>query len=167
MDNILWFDIESSDLPIHSARIITISFILNRKEKTLYINPGVPISPYASKVNGIYDKDVQEWKPFSYYAKAIFQACEQADGYGGYNCKSFDIPLLTVELLRCGYIMPIKPIIDTYEKVQFLFKSLKLSDIYRTLIGKELKGAHSSICDVQATIELDRHLYKNYYQIKS
>jgi len=162
MDNILWFDIESSDLPVHTAKIVTISFIFNGKEKTLYINPGKPIAYGASKVNGIWDKDVKDWKPFSFYAKLIFEICEKAEFYGGYNCRNFDIPLLSIELLRCGYEMPIKPVIDVYEQAQSLFKSLKLSDIYRTLTKTELE-AHVSINDIKGTI-LINDIMKKYLE---
>lgn len=160
-DNILWFDIESTDLPIHSARIITITFILNGKERTLKINPQVPICYSASKVNGIWDKDVIDWKPFSYYAEEIYNLCCKADAYGGYNNRTFDVPLLTVELLRYGYILPVKPIFDCYEMVQSLFKSLKLKDIYTT-ITKKTFTAHESKADIEATVDLFYYLKDNY-----
>lgn len=156
-DNILWFDIESCSLPVQSARIITISFLFNGKEKTLYINPMKPIDPGASKVNGIYDKDVVDWKPFTYYANYIYNLCLNCDGYGGYNNRKFDVVLLAFELLRCGYELPNRPIYDVYESVQSLFKSLKLKDIYRTLSKEEL-DAHKSINDIKATLYLHEYI---------
>ena len=162
-DNILYFDIESSDLPIHTARIITISFIYNGEEKTLYINPGVPIKKEASFVNGIYDKDVKDWKPFSYYAPQIIKLLKKCEAYAGYNCRKFDIPLLSIELLRCGYEMPNKPIFDIYEMVQGLFKSLKLKDIYTVLTG-EIFNAHKSSEDIRATQKLYYYLRTNFYE---
>lgn len=160
--NILWFDIESTDLPVHTARIVTISFLYKDKQTTLYINPMVPINPMASKVNGIYDKDVIDWKPFSHYAPQIHKLLMDSDAFGTYNGRQFDIPLLYIELLRCGYEMPIKPHYDVYEMVQNHFKSLKLKDIYRTLLKKDFE-AHISINDVIATKELYLHLIDNFY----
>lgn len=161
MNNILWFDIESTDLPTHTARIITISFIFNDNQKTLYINPKVPIEPGASRVNGIYNKDVKDWLTFEEYAPSIMKWLEKAEYYGGYNCRTFDIPLLSVELLRYGYIMPIRPIFDVYEMVQGLFKSLKLKDIYMTLTKKTF-AAHRSDADILATEELYTILKNKY-----
>lgn len=161
MDKTIWFDIESSSLPVHKARIITISFLYQGKEKTLCINPMVPIDPNASRVNGIYDQDVVDWKPFSHYAKYIYELCLQCDAYGGFNNQSFDVPLLAFELLRCGYVLPDKPVIDVYILVQGLFKSLKLKDIYRTLTQKEL-DAHKSIEDIRATFEIYTTINEKY-----
>jgi DNA polymerase-3 subunit epsilon len=161
MDKKLYFDIESSDLPIHTARIITISFLYGDKQTTLYINPEVPINPNASRVNGIYDRDVKNWKPFNHYAERIYKLLNECDTYVTYNGKSFDIPLLYVELLRCGYEMPKKPHIDVYEMVQSLFKSLKLKDIYTTLTKKTF-DAHKSIEDIIATQELYHFIIENY-----
>ena len=160
-DNILYFDIETTDLPVNLARIVTISFIFNGEEKTLYINPTVPISYGASRVNGIYDKDVIDWRPFKYYAPKIFELLNKCDGYGGYNCRTFDIPILAMEMLRCGYEMPIKPVYDVYEMVQGLFRSLKLKDIYTTLT-KRTFDAHKSETDIKATLEL-YNIIKNDY----
>lgn len=156
-DNILWFDIEGSDLPVHKARIISISFIFNGSTKTLYINPGVPINPSASFVNGFYDKDVQNFKPFSFYAPTIMQLLERSGSYGGYNNTSYDIPLLYVELLRCGYTMPERPTLDVYQDTQSLYKSLKLKDIYRTIFNEDFK-AHQSLDDIIATKRLYEYI---------
>lgn len=160
-DNILYFDIETTDLPVNTARIVTISFIFNGEEKTLYINPTVHIEIGASRVNGIYDKDIKEWKTFNYYAPKIFELLNKCEGYGGYNNRTFDIPILAMEMLRCGYEIPIKPIYDVYEMVQGLFRSLKLKDIYTTLTKKTFE-AHKSESDIKATLEL-YNIIKNDY----
>ena len=163
--NILWFDIESTDLPVYTAKILTISFLFKEKQITLYINPETPIKIEASRVNGIYDKDVVNWKPFREYAPQIFKLLNECDAYGTYNGRNFDIPLLYIEMLRCGYTMPNKPIIDVYEQVQSLFKSLKLKDIYRTLLNKNFE-AHISINDIIATRELYEYILDNYLKIE-
>lgn len=161
-NNILYFDVETTDLPVNIARIVTISFIFNGEEKTLYINPKVPISNGASRVNGIYDNDVKDWNTFDVYAPKIMELLKKCDGYAGYNCRTFDVPILAMELLRYGYEMPIKPIYDVYEMVQGLFKSLKLKDIYTTLTKKTF-DAHKSEADIKATFELHNIIRNDYF----
>lgn len=158
-DNILFFDCETSGLSVYKDKIISISFILNGKTKTFMINPEIPISEAASRVHGIYDRDVTNLKPFSYYAESIMKILKMADFYCFYNGRNFDYPILYIELLRCGYSIPEKPIIDVYEHIQLLFRSLKLKDIYRTLLNKNFKN-HDSLEDTKATMEL-------YYYIQN
>lgn len=117
----------------------------------------VPINPNASRVNKIYDKDVINWHPFSYYAPSIINLLNQAEYYGGYNNRTFDLPLLYIELLRNGYEMPDRPVIDVYESCQSLFKSLRLKDIYRTIF-KENFDAHISSQDIKATEKLYKYI---------
>lgn len=158
-DNILWIDIESTGLELHKERIITISFIFNDKVKTITVNPGKPIT--NSWIHGIYDKDVQNCNTFQYYAPQIFELCNRAECYAGYNLRSYDIVLLKIEMLRCGFEIPNLPIVDVYETAQSLFKSLKLKDLYLTLAGKTF-NAHNSADDIYATKELFE-IIKNKY----
>lgn len=162
MDNLLYFDIESTGLEIHKEKIITISFIFNDKEKTLYINPNKPIPESASRIHGIKDDDVKDWKPFKEYAGQIYELLNKCDGYVGYNIRKYDVPLLAMELLRCGYDLPNKTIIDVYEVCEGLFRSLKLKDLYLTLSGNILENAHDSSSDIRATKELYEIVKKKY-----
>jgi DNA polymerase III subunit epsilon len=164
-DNILYFDIECSSLSLHTAKIISISFILGNRHQTFLIDPEIPIPLESSRVHGIYDKDVVGCKPFRYYAPKILKILECGDTYGGYNLRKFDMVLLTIEMLRCGLSVPEKPIIDIYELTSSLFRSLRLKDIFLTLTGKTF-NAHNSLDDIIITRELhqiimDRFLKTN------
>lgn len=160
-DNILWFDIESSGLSVYRDRIITISFILNGKTKTFTMDPEVSIPEGASRVHGIYDKDVKGLQTFKDFAPQIMTILEASETYSFYNGRQFDHAMLYIELLRCGYVMPERPIIDVYELVQSLFRSLKLKDIYRVLLGKNF-NAHDSLQDTIATRDLYYHIKNNF-----
>lgn len=162
MNNILFFDIESSGLEVAKAKILTISFVKGDWNKTFKFDPGVPIPESASRVNGIWDKDVVGLGKFCDSSLEILEILNSCDYYGGYNLRSFDYPLLKVQMLKCGIDIEDKPIIDVYEIVQSLFKSLKLKDIYRTLLKKEFK-AHQSHEDIMATRELYEYIIRNYF----
>lgn len=161
-DNILWFDIESTGLELYAAKIITISFIFNGQERTIIVNPGIDIPEGASRIHGIKNKDVKDLPSLEIYSKAIFDLCCKAEWYAGHNLRSYDMNLLKIEMLRYGYEIPNKPIIDTYEMSQSLFRSLKLVDIYRTLTGKNFKS-HQSADDIAATKELYEVMKNKYY----
>lgn len=162
--NILAFDIESTGLELHKAKIITISFIFNGKTKTIMCKPDIPIPIDSTYIHGINDDMVQNCKPFSFYAKAIYELCCRAEWYLGYNIRSYDIVLLKMEMLRAGYEIPDKPIIDVYQMLQSLFKSLKLKDIYRTLF-KENINAHNSESDIEATFFIYNHIIEKYLNV--
>jgi DNA polymerase-3 subunit epsilon len=161
MDNILYFDIESTGLALHKARIVSISFILGEKYKTFLVNPGIPIPYESSRIHGIYDKDVEDCKPLSYYKDDILKILNMCDTYSGYNIKSYDINLLKIEMLRCGIEIPDKPIIDIYELTSSLFRSLKLKDIFLTLTGKTFQ-AHNSLSDIKATKDLHEIIMERF-----
>ncbi len=163
-DNVLYFDIESTGLELHKVKIITMSFIFNGEKKTVICNPGMPIPLEASKVHGIYDKDVKDAKPFAFYSEAIFKLCNMAETYAGYNIRKYDIVLLKMEMLRCGYEIPDLPIIDVYELANELFRSLKLKDIYLTLSGEKFE-AHNSADDILATKKLHEIILDKYLRI--
>lgn len=152
-DNVLYFDIESTGLSLHTARIISISFILGNKHKTFLVNPGIPIPYESSRIHGIYDKDVEDCKPLSYYKDDIIKILNMGDTFSGFNCRRYDIPLLKIEMLRLGYEIPDKPIIDIYELTSSLFRSLKLKDIVLTLTG-ETYLSHDSLQDIIYTKKL-------------
>lgn len=162
MDNKLWIDLESTGLELHTSKIITASFIFNGQEKTIIVNPGISIPESASRIHGIRDKDVLGLPSLEKYADAIFQLCNKAEWYAGHNLRNYDINLLKIEMLRLGYEIPNKPIIDTYEIAQRLFKSLKLSDIYRTLTGKTFNN-HNSSADISAAKELYEVMISKYF----
>lgn len=169
-DGILFWDIESTGLSVYRDKIITISFILNGKSRTFMVDPEIQIPEQASRIHGIYDKDVKGLPTFKTIAPTIIKILESCDCYCFFNGRQFDHAMLYIELLRCGYNMPNKNIIDVYELVQSLFKSLKLKDIYRVLLKKNF-NSHNSLDDTVATMELYYYIMENflneYHSIKN
>ena len=103
---IIFFDIEATGLNISTDRIVELCLIKiypngNEETQTLRFNPGIPISPEATAVNGIHDEDVAECPFFKEKAKDIAHLMEGCD-IAGFNSNFFDIPLLAEEFIRAG-----------------------------------------------------------------
>ena len=87
-------------------RIIEISYIKvypngKEEEKTLRLNPEMPIPAEATVIHHITDDDVRDKPTFKDVAKdldKVFEGCDIA----GFNSNKFDIPLLVEEFLRAG-----------------------------------------------------------------
>lgn len=82
-------------------RIIEISYIKvypngKEEEKTLRLNPEMPIPAEATAIHHITDDDVRDKPTFKDVAKdldKVFEGCDIA----GFNSNKFDIPLLVEE----------------------------------------------------------------------
>ncbi len=160
---IVFFDLETSGTDTEKHRIVQIACIKilpngERETKELLINPTVPIPIEASEIHGITDdmiKDAPTFKQVSVNLRKWFEGCD----LGGYNSNSFDIPLLSAELVRAG-LEPINwnpSLFDVLLLYRHLFPNT-LSEVYKRLIGKELDGAHNALIDVEATLEIAEHL---------
>lgn len=122
------------------------------ERKNVLVNPMMPIPPEATDVHKITDDMVADKPIFDKYAKGIsdfFIGCY----IGGYNSDSFDIPMLSEEMHRCGIVFPEKDSvrIDGY-KIEKFYNSHKLGEVYKRLTGKDLDGAHDADVDTDATV---------------
>ncbi len=156
---LVFFDLETTGVNVSTDRIVEISYLKvypNAKEesKTMRINPGVPIPEEASRVHGIYDKDVADCPMFKDVAKGIardFEGCDIA----GFNSNRFDVPMLVEEFLRAGVDIDLarRKFID----VQVIFHKMEqrtLSAAYKFYCGREYDNAHSAMADTRATYEV-------------
>ena len=156
---IVFFDLETTGVNILRDKIVEISYIKvmpsgEEEEKTLRINPGMPIPAEATAVHHITDEDVKDCPSFSQISKsllAIFDDCDIA----GYNSNRFDVPLLMEEFNRVGLNFDVtgRRFID----VQNIFHKMEqrtLVAAYRFYCGKELENAHSALADTEATYEV-------------
>ena len=103
------FDLETTGTDPREDRIVSIAVIRwepgqdpNPPERHYLVNPGIPIPAGATEIHGITDEMVKDMPPFSAYAKGLLDFLAGAD-LCGYNIRSFDLPLLHEELLRCGH----------------------------------------------------------------
>lgn len=151
MNNHVFLDIETTGLEIWKVRIVQICLMFGDNIKTIRINPGVKISEGAQRVHNISDEDVKDLPTFSHWAQRIYDILNKSDGYIGYNIKLYDLPILNQELLRCGYELPDKIVIDVLDQVKTFEPDRKLSSVYLRYFGEKLSGAHSADVDVMAT----------------
>ena len=154
MNNYFYFDLETDSLLTYKAKIIQIGFIYQGISKEILVNPQKPIAVQASNVNKIYDDDVKNAPIFSQIAPKLMKILEECDAYVTFNGDSYDLPILALELQRCGYSLPDKISLDVFKMVQMYEGSKKLSDVYLRYTGKTMKGAHQALCDVNGTMEV-------------
>lgn len=156
---IIYFDIESTGVETESARIVELACIKyspdgTQEEKTIRVNPTIPIPIEASEVHGITDEIVKDLPTFKQYAQAIrnwFNGCDLA----GFNSDNYDVPLLSAEFERAGLdgINWNPNLLDVIRLYRLLYPNT-LSEVYKRLTGKELEGAHGAVADITATKEI-------------
>jgi DNA polymerase III subunit epsilon len=161
------FDLETTGTDIVNDRIVQISVLKvfpdnSEQIKTYLINPTLPIPVEASKVHGIYDRDVRGAVTFAQIAQSLLDFISDSD-LAGYNSNKFDIPLLSAEFFRAGLDFQIdgRNIVD----VQTIFHKMEprtLKAAYKFYCGEDLVGAHDAANDVKATYEVLKAQIKYY-----
>lgn len=168
--DIIFFDVETTGVDVKKDRIVEISAIKYRKDKTKlsfqkYFNPEIEIHPSAVEVHGLTNEFLSQFGRFEESCEELYKFFENCD-LGGYNCIHFDIPILFEEFSRCNK----SPnwfninIIDSYNLLN-KFETRKLNDIYKRFFGKDIENTHSATDDIEATIKVfERQL--ELYQIQ-
>lgn len=152
-------DLETTGVNIASDRIVEFSALKvspggAEEWLTLRLNPGIPISPEATRIHGISDADVANEPHFKDVAKRIAAFLEGCD-LAGFNSMKFDIPILSEEFLRVN--VDFNPARHRYVDVQVIFHKKEqrtLSAAYKFYCNMELENAHSSKADTAATYEI-------------
>lgn len=158
-NGIVFFDLETTGINIAKDRIVEISLLKihpNGKEeqRTMRVNPEMPIPAQASAVHGIYDADVKDCPPFKEIAKDLANFIEGCD-LGGYNSNRFDVPLLAEEFLRVDVDFDMRK--RKFVDVQTIFHKMEqrtLTAAYRFYCNQSLEDAHSAAADTTATYEV-------------
>jgi DNA polymerase-3 subunit epsilon len=101
-----FFDLETTGVDTVNDRIVEISMLRampdgSSNQKTMRINPEMPIPAESSAIHGIYDEDVKDSPTFRKAASEISAFLEGCD-LAGYNSVKFDLPLLVEEFMRVG-----------------------------------------------------------------
>lgn len=169
---IVFFDLETTGLNTATDRIVEISMLridVNGNEKWYIsrVNPEMPIPESSSAIHGIYDTDVANAPRFTEIAKDVAKFLTGCD-LGGYNANKFDIPLLAEEFLRANIDFDLKRC--RYIDVQTIFHKKEprtLSAAYKFYCGEELKNAHSSKADTQATYDVLKAQIERYDDIEN
>lgn len=156
---LVFFDLETTGVNVTHDRIIEISYIKvypngKEEEKTLRLNPEMPIPAEATAIHHITDDDVRDKPTFKDVAKdldKVFEGCDIA----GFNSNKFDIPLLVEEFLRAGINFDVSK--RRFIDIQTIFHKMEqrtLVAAYKFYCGKNLEEAHSANADTRATYEV-------------
>lgn len=167
------FDLETTGLTPGEDKIIEIAYekILPSGEIVAYcqrINPGKPIPELASRINGIYDKDIRDAPSFAKLSYELWSMFEGAD-VGGFNITGFDLPFLKGEFASVGknFDFTSKKVLDAkilYHKTEArdMFAPRNLSAAYKLYCDKDHATAHTGAGDVRVTVEiLEKQLEKH------
>ena len=167
-----FIDLETTGINIATDRIIEIAILKifpdgSNEIKVERINPTIPIPFGASKVHGIYDKDVADKPAFVKIAPEIQQFIEGCD-FAGYNSNRFDIPLLLEEFLRAGIDVDISQVklvdvLGIFQKME----QRNLAAAYKFYCDKELLNAHNAEADISATYEIFLAQLERYSELKN
>lgn len=166
---IITVDTESTGLDTNKDRIIQIAAIKRypdgrKEEKEYLINPTIPISPEASEVHGIYDKDVVDKPTFKQLANAMrewFYGCD----ISGFNTDRFDCNILIAEMEReglsfldwdCFFVDTMKVYREFYPNTQ--------EAIYERFFGEKLDNAHNALADCRASDRILEKLIKDNFE---
>jgi len=103
---LVFIDLETTGLRVGVDRIVEFGAIRfepgsPERERTLVVDPGVPIPPAATAVHGITDGHVKGCPAFADVVDRIDEFLLGAD-LAGYNLRRFDLPVLADEFRRAG-----------------------------------------------------------------
>ena len=95
---IVFIDLETTGLSPSYDRIVELSVLKVHpdgpvEERTVRVNPGMPIPAGATRVHGITDEDVADQLAFHGYAKNLIVFLDGCD-LAGFNAIRFDLPVL-------------------------------------------------------------------------
>ncbi|TVR84595.1 MAG: 3'-5' exonuclease [Saprospirales bacterium] len=159
-NDLCFFDIEATGLHVIRDRIIQIGILKysadtsEPSELNLMVNPGIPIPQDSTRIHGIRDEDVADKPVFSKLAQQVFDFIGDAD-LAGYNCLSYDVPMLLEEMHRAGIDMDMdnRRVIDV-QRIFYKMEPRNLAAAYRYYCGKNMTEAHEAMADVRATAEV-------------
>lgn len=166
--DLVFFDLEATGLSVVRDKIVQIALIKYPKnggepvEKSMMINPGIPISEEAMGVHGITPKMLANKPSFAQVADEIYDFIGNAD-LGGYNSNRFDIPMLMEEFARVGTELDIskRRLIDV-QRIFYKMEPRNLRAALRYYCDKELIGAHDALADVRATVDVLKGQMEKY-----
>ena len=166
------FDLETTGIDFVKDRIVEVSIIRiepdnSKEQKTLRINPTIPIPIESSQVHGIYDEDVALCPTFAQVATELFEFLDPCD-FAGFNSNKFDIPMLLEEFIRADKWMDIenRNLIDIY-RIYTLMEKRDLTAAYKFYCDKDLTDAHSAAADTEATAEVFMAQLQRYDTLKN
>lgn len=165
-----FLDLETTGIAVERDRIVELALLVvhpnGREDENVFrVNPGMPIPLGASRVHGIYDRDVAGRPPFAALARTLdvlLTGCDLA----GFNIVSYDLPLLEHEFRRCGLTFnrsgrALIDVMTLFHRKERLERR-DLAAAVRHYCGREHVGAHSALADARATAEVLQRQLERY-----
>lgn len=157
----IFLDTETTGTNTAKDRIVELALVkvdkdLNTIDKELLkVNPGIPIPLEASKVHGIYDKDVALLGTLGIHKERIEKIFDGVTHLGGQNILRFDLPLLGEEFIRHNINIDLLnyEVLDTLINESNINKR-DLGTLFKKYTGSELVDAHSALVDTEASLEV-------------
>ena len=169
---LIFVDLETTGVNVTKDRIVELSYIKiypngKEEERTIRLNPEMPIPPQATAVHHITDEDVKDKPTFKTIAKDLDRVFEGSD-IAGFNSNKFDVPLLSEEFYRAGvqFDESKRKMVD----IQTIFHKMEqrtLVAAYKFYCGKNLEEAHSANADTRATYEVLKAQLDRYPNLKN
>ena len=126
-------------------------------EHSWLINPGVPITDEITKITGLTDADVKDKPTFAQLLPEITKVFLGAQGLVAHNLP-FDLDLLTFELRRIGkeraFPYPPQQLCTVAAYHHLKGRRMKMTELYKHVLGKELAQTHRAMDDVRALVEI-------------
>jgi len=123
---------------------------------TIRMKPPINIPPEASKVNGIYDKDVVPCMPFAFWYPVISKFFTGAKMLVGHNIM-YDKLVLWNELQRMGKTLNFPWAIRDVDTVEVCSQQfghrLNLTDMHLWLFNEGFESAHTADTDCKITMK--------------
>jgi len=156
---LIFFDLETTGLDVSKDRIVQICAIKitddYQQEYNQIVNPQMPIPAEATAIHGITDDMAQEGLTFNKLARNglfdFFSGCDLA----GFNHVQFDVPFLSEEFARQGYLFPSES--TKFVDIKTIFhkrEERSLSGAVKFYCKKDHTNAHNALDDVKATIDV-------------
>lgn len=165
------FDIETTGLQIFKDKIVELAYIKifadgRIKKDEMIFNPQMLISPEATAIHGLKNKDVCGKPTFRKKAQELWQVFNDCY-YGGFNIINFDLPILRREFIRVGMDFNFKAsrVIDSRVIYQYMVPR-SLSATYRYYCGKKFKQDHAALGDAEITAEILVKQLEKYSEIR-
>ena len=160
--NIVGFDLETTGANKQLDRPVQLSLVhsvdgAHRIVFNTRLNPMRPIAPEASRVHGIYDRDVSGMPDYAIglWTMAVSLEKLKPDYLVTMNGKGFDLPMTKA----CLGFDPFEGM-GHFDILQMAFRYFphlerrKLSDLYAHFVGEDLTGAHDATVDVVASLKV-------------
>lgn len=182
---LIFFDIESTGLNIPEDSIVELSFVkvfpdAEQRVKTWRVKPWDyqlkkqrPITPEASKVNGLTDDMFVDCPKFYDIADEVAEWLRDSD-LAGFNSSKFDLPMLAEEFERAKlagkdlHVDLHSPVMVDVQNIFHAMEPRNLKAAYRFYCGGEdFDNAHSAEADTIATYEVLKAQLDRYEVLKN